>query len=181
MLPVDEMASIAAGCLHAAGNHQGYYSASVENAFVFSHLAKFHLLSVANHLSYQQFRVNNEFNKIYTLPNYSYPRTQLHSSILDSDLRVPSCNFLVLCTRELSDAIRPVLAVHLQRGHRILQRIIIVNRASLDDLQACQSITFHPHDRSTLRTLVVGDILSGISLAREKFVGARELKVLSGC
>jgi hypothetical protein len=66
---------------------------------------------------------------------------------------------LVLDARKRSNTGRPVFAVNLLDRCRLVQRILVVNRTGLDNLQAVHGGCFHPHDCSAGGAVVVCYVL----------------------
>lgn len=80
--------------------------------------------------------------------------------------------------RKLPNAGRPVRAIDLLHRSRLVQGLFVVDGTSLDDLHALESLGVDIHDGTARRTVVVGNVLSGISFACEDAVDTRELLVL---
>lgn len=85
---------------------------------------------------------------------------------------------LVRNTRELPNAGRPVRAIDLLHRSRLVQSLFVVDGTSLDDFHALECLGINVHDGTAGRTVVVGNVLSGISFACEDAVDTRELLVL---
>lgn len=86
---------------------------------------------------------------------------------------------LVWNTRKLLNAGRPVRAVDLLHRGRLVQSLFVVDGTSLDDFHAFKGLGIDVHDGTAGRTVVVGNILSGVSFACEDAIDTRELLVLS--
>jgi hypothetical protein len=105
-------------------------------------------------------------------------------------------SILVLNINERGDTLRPIFAIDLLDGFRMVQCVLIVDRTSLDDLHTWRGGNLNPHDRAAGRAVVVCHVLvgcqketqkvrsaersylSGIAFASEGAVGAGELLVL---
>jgi hypothetical protein len=74
----------------------------------------------------------------------------------------------------------PTSAVNLLHGLSIVQNFLVVNRASLQDIDPCESLALYPHDRPAGRAVVVCQVLARVTEACESAVGAGELFELRG-
>jgi hypothetical protein len=61
---------------------------------------------------------------------------------------------------QLLHARRPATAVNLLHGLRVVQYLLVVNRAGLDDVDPRHSLALYPHDRPAGRAVVVCQVLA---------------------
>lgn len=85
---------------------------------------------------------------------------------------------LLLNASDCGSASRPVLAIYLLYGYRLIQGLLIVYCTGLNNFHAGERFHLHPHNGAALRAIVVRNILAAVTFANERTVSTRQLLVL---